>query len=185
MKTFFIKKQVVTGDLKSGYCTVMWDCGTSEISQHQPHQRPVFIQRWYCVYGGIGKESPVINSFWKDEWLIPTQLGQLKAVLDEKWPESVNRKHIILHQDNARLFVSLMTRQKLLQLVWKVLIHLLHSPTIVPSNIHLFWSLQNSQWKKFQFPKRLEKAPETVLCSKKKKFWNDGIMKLPEENGRS
>ena len=32
-----------------------------------------------------------------------SQLDQLKAALDEKHPELVNRKRIIFHQDNARL----------------------------------------------------------------------------------
>ena len=37
----------------------------------------------------------------------------MKVVLSEKHPELVNRKHIIFHQDNIRVNVSLMTRQKL------------------------------------------------------------------------
>ena len=37
-----------------------------------------------------------------------------------------------------------MTRQKLLQLGWEVLIHQPHLPDIAPSNFHLFLSLQNS-----------------------------------------
>ena len=57
-----------------------------------------------------------------------SQLDQLKAALDEKRQELVNRKCIIFHQDSARLRVSLMTRQKLLQLGWEVLIPLLYSP---------------------------------------------------------
>ena len=73
-----------------------------------------------------------------------SQLDQLKAALDEKGPELANRKHIIFHQDTARPHVSLMTRQKLLQLGWEVLIYLLYSPDIAPSNSHLLWSLQNS-----------------------------------------
>ena len=73
-----------------------------------------------------------------------SQLDQLKAALDEKHPESVNRKCIIVHQDNARLRVSLMTRQELLQLGWEILIHPLYSPDIAPSDFHLFQSLQNS-----------------------------------------
>ena len=43
-----------------------------------------------------------------------SQLDQLKAALNEKRPELVNRKCVIFQQDNARLHVSLMTRQKLL-----------------------------------------------------------------------
>ena len=37
-----------------------------------------------------------------------------------------------------------MTRQKLLQLSWEVLIHLLYSPDIASLDFHLFWYLQNS-----------------------------------------
>jgi len=47
-------------------------------------------------------------------------------------------------------------------------------------DFHLFWPLQNSHnGKKFQFPKRLYKAHGTVSAQKDKKFWEDGIMKLP------
>ena len=41
-----------------------------------------------------------------------SQLDQLKAVLNEKCTQLVNRKYIIFHQDNTRPHVSLMTRQK-------------------------------------------------------------------------
>ena len=43
-----------------------------------------------------------------------SHLDELKAALDEKCPELVNRKCIIFHQANLRSHVSLMTRQKLL-----------------------------------------------------------------------
>ena len=151
--------------MKSGYCTIMRngrERGASEMNHHQPHQRPVFIQRrWCCVYGGIGRESSIMSSFQKTKRLIPTstastQLDQLKAALDKKRPELVNRKCIISHQDNTRLHVSLMTRQKLLQLGWEVLIHPSYSPDIAPWDFHLFQSLQNSlNGKKIQFPGRL------------------------------
>ena len=45
-----------------------------------------------------------------------SQLDQLKAALYEKCPELVNRKRIFFHQDNTTPHVSLMIRQKLLQL---------------------------------------------------------------------
>ena len=65
-----------------------------------------------------------------------SELDQLKAALDEKHPELVSRKHIIFHQDNTRPDVSLMTRQKLLQVGWEVLFHLPYSPGIAPSDFH-------------------------------------------------
>ena len=43
-----------------------------------------------------------------------SQLDQLKAALNEKRQALVNRKHIIFHQGNTSLHVSLMARQKLL-----------------------------------------------------------------------
>ena len=50
------------------------------------------------------------------------QLDQLKAELDKKHLELVNRKHVILHQDNTKPHVSLMTGHTL-ELDWEVLIH--------------------------------------------------------------
>ena len=73
-----------------------------------------------------------------------SKLDQLKAALDKKHPELVNRKYIIFHQDNTRAYVYLMIRKKLLHPGWEVLIHLLYSPDITSSAFHLFWPLQNS-----------------------------------------
>ena len=73
-----------------------------------------------------------------------SHLDQLKAALDEKHQELAKRKRIIFHQDDVRPHVSLMTRQKRLQLGWEVLIHLPYSSDIAPSDFHLFQSLENS-----------------------------------------
>ena len=88
----------------------------------------------------------IMSSFQKTKWLIPSicsKLDQMKASIDEKISELVNRKFIIFHQDNIRP-CFLMTRQKLLQLGWEVLTHLLYLPDIAPLDFHLFWSLHNS-----------------------------------------
>ena len=61
------------------------------------------------LYYELPPENQAINS---NKYC--SQLDQLKAALEEKCPELVNRKHIIFHQDNTRPHVSLMTRQKLL-----------------------------------------------------------------------
>ena len=50
-------------------------------------------------------------------------------------------KHMIFHQDNIRLYVSMMTRQKLLQLGWKFLIYLLYSSDILYLWIFIYYGL--------------------------------------------
>ena len=110
-----------------------------------------------------------------------SQLSQLKAALDRKHPELVNRKCILFYQDNARLHVSLMTRQKLLQLGWEVLIHLPYTPTIAPLDFYLFRSLQNSlNGKNFHSLEDCKRYLEQFFVQKDNKFWEDGFMKLPE-----
>ena len=107
------------------------------------HPKKVMLYMWWdwkgVLYYELLLENQTINS---NKYC--SQLDQLKAALNEKHPELVNRKRIIFHQDNARLHVSLMTRQKLLQLGWELLIHLPHSPDTAPLDFHLFQSLQNS-----------------------------------------
>ena len=66
-----------------------------------------------------------------------SQLDQLKAALDKKHPELVNRKCIIFHQDNTKPYVSLMIRQKMLQLGGKFwFIHRVHSTLCLQMSIY-------------------------------------------------
>ena len=67
----------------------------------------------------------------------------MKATLDEKPPERVNKKCTIFHLTNTRLQASLMTTQRLLKCGWEVLIHAQYLPNIVPLDFHLVQSLQN------------------------------------------
>ena len=73
-----------------------------------------------------------------------SQLDELKTAIEQKRPEIANRKGVMFHQNNARPHVSLITRQKLLELGWDVLSHPPYSPDLAPSDFHLFQSLQNS-----------------------------------------
>ena len=107
------------------------------------HPKKVMLCIWWYWKGVLYYELLPENQTINSNKYCP-RLDQLKAALNEKRPELVNRKCLIFHQDNARLHVSLMTRQKLLQLGWEVRIHPPYSPDIAPSDFRLFWSLPNS-----------------------------------------
>ena len=61
-----------------------------------------------------------------------SQWDQLQATSYVNRLQLVSRKRTSFHQENIRPHVSLMTRQKLLQFVWEVLIHCLDSLDISP-----------------------------------------------------
>ena len=145
------------------------------------HPKKVMLCIWWdwkgVLYYELLPENQTTNS---NKYC--SQLDQLKAALDEECPELVNRKLIIFHQDNARLHVSLMTRQKLLQLGWEVVIHPPYSPDIAPSEFHLFRTLQNSlNRRNFNSLEDCKRCLEQFFSQKDKKFWEHGIMKLPEK----
>ena len=130
------------------------------------HPKKVMLCIWWdwkgILYYELLLQNQTINS---NKYC--SQLDQLKAALDKKHPELVHRKHIIFHQDDARPHVFLMTRQKLLQLGWEVLIHPPYSPDIAPLDFHLFRSLQNSlNGKNFNSLEDCKRHLE-LLCSKR------------------
>ena len=89
---------------------------------------------------------------------------------------------MIFHQDNARPHVSLMIRQKLLHLAWEVLIHRFIHQTLYLW-ISIYFSLyQILLMEKNSIPWKTVKGTwNSSLLKKDKKFWEDGIMKLPEK----
>ena len=60
-------------------------------------------------------------------------------------PELINKKGVVFHHNNARPYISLVTRQKLRELGWEVLMHPPYSPDLAPSDYHLVRSLKISQ----------------------------------------
>ncbi|GFV34960.1 histone-lysine N-methyltransferase SETMAR [Trichonephila clavipes] len=54
-----------------------------------------------------------------------------------------NRRGVVLHQGNTRSHTSVVTRQNLWELGWKVFMHPRYSPDLAPSDYHPFLALQN------------------------------------------
>ena len=125
----------------------------------------------------LSLENQIINS---NQYC--SQWAQLKAATRWKSPGITQKKMYNLPSGYHQIHISLMTRQKLLQLGWKVLIHLLYSPDIAPLDFHLFQSLQYYfNGKNFNSLKDCKRHLEQFFAQKDKKFWEDRIMKLPEK----
>jgi len=75
-----------------------------------------------------------------------------------------------------------MTRQKLRELGWEVLMHPLYSSDIAPSDYHLFRSLQNSlNGVKLASKEACENYLKQFFDQKPQKFYRDRIMALPQK----
>lgn len=173
-------KQIVTGDEKwILYNNLERKRSWGKRNEPRLHPTKVMLCIWWdwkgVLFYELLPENQMINS---NKYCV--QLDLLKAAIKEKRPE-LHKKGIIFHQDNNRPHISLATRQKLLELDWEVLTHPPYSPDIAPSHYHLFHSLQNSlNQKTFNSLEECEKHLEQFFAEKDEKFWEDGIMKLPE-----
>jgi len=101
--------------------------------------------------------------------LFPT--GPFEGSNRRKASKIVNRHGVVFYQDNARPYISLTTRQKLLRFGWDVLLHPPYLPDIAPSDFHLFRSLQNSLIRKnFTSLEDCKKHLEEFFAYKTRKF---------------
>ncbi|GFU98288.1 histone-lysine N-methyltransferase SETMAR [Trichonephila clavipes] len=71
------------------------------------------------------------------------QVDRLKLATDQKRSYCANRRGAVFHQVNATPHTSVVTRQKLWELVWEVLIHPPYSPDLAPNDYYLLLALQN------------------------------------------
>ena len=79
-----------------------------------PHPQKLMMCMWWDW------ESSIMSSFWQTKWLIPTSIALRPTESSIQWKVSrISHQKIIFHQGNASLHVSLMIRQKLLQMAGK------------------------------------------------------------------
>ena len=143
--------------------------------------RKVMLSIWWdrkgIVHHELFEPGQTINlTFYCQE------LMQLKQTIQKRGLELINRKGVVFHHDNARPHTSLVTRLKLKELGWEVLMHPPYSPDLAPSDYHLFRSLQNSlNGVKLASKETCENHLVQFFAKKSQKFYNDEIMVLPEK----
>ena len=87
----------------------------------------------------------------------------------------MNRGRIVFHQDNARPHTSLVTRQKLRELGWEVLLH----PDLAPSDYHLFLFMANELGsRKLATRESRENWLPEFFDNRGASFYKRGIMKM-------
>jgi len=150
------------------------------ISKADIHQKKILLSIWWDWKGVVYFELLPRNQMINTE-VYCRQLDQLNAAIMEKRPELVNRRGVIFHQDNARPHTSLITRQKLMELGWELMLHPPYSPDLAPSDYYLFRSLQNHlKGKTFNDDEAVKLYLDQFFADKNQKFYERGIMKLPE-----
>jgi histone-lysine N-methyltransferase SETMAR len=114
-------KVIVTGDKKWIVCNNVEQKRSRDRQGERPlltptaelHQKKVMLCVWWdwkeILYYDLLPRNQIINS---DVYC--SQLDRMKAAIDQKRPESVNRKGVVFHNDNTRPHVSLATLQKLM-----------------------------------------------------------------------
>lgn len=160
-----------------------WLCaGEEPISTPKPglHPKKVLLCVWWDMNGIIYVELLDMGETITSA-VYCRQLDGLREKLKLTRPSLLNRKGVILQQDNAKPHTSKLTRDKLKEFGWELLPHPPYSPDMAPTDYHLFRSLQQFlKGKKFNEKFEVENAISTYFAEKDQKFFKHGIELLPE-----
>lgn len=142
------------------------------------HEKKTLLCVWWNIHGIVHYEllkpcqTITANVYCE-------QLSRLKDAIQLKHPALINRKGVILQQDNARPHTAKLTQQKIREFGWDVLSHPPYSPDIAPSDYHLFRSMQHFlAGKKFENQNAIGDAMIEFFNSKDETFYKNGIQNL-------
>ena len=98
----------------------------------------VMLSVWWN-YEGVLHFELVPDGHAVDADLYTQQLDRVYAVLRDRYPALINRKHVLLQQDNAPAHRAKLTQQKIQELEGiELLPHPAYSPDLAPSDYYLF-----------------------------------------------
>ena len=143
------------------------------------------LTRKKVMCGRTGRESFTMSCYRSIKQLIPNSI--VNNCRDYKQlrrrPDGQNSSigEVVFVYDNARLHISLMTRQKLRELGWEVQCIHIAAPEIASSDYHLFRFLQNSLNGVKLASKEACENHLKQFFEKPQKFYCDGIMALPQK----
>jgi histone-lysine N-methyltransferase SETMAR len=114
--------------------------------------------------------------------LYSQQLERMYAALGERYPALVNRKRVLLQQDNARPHTAHITQEKIEELEGiELMPHPAYSPDLAPSDYHLFRSMAHFlRGRRFDNDQQVEEACREFFASKEPAWYRRGVEQLAE-----
>jgi histone-lysine N-methyltransferase SETMAR len=146
------------------------------VAKGERFEKKVLLCVWWnyegLIYYKLVPDARMINAE-----VYSQQLEKMYTVLLEKYPALVNRKRVLLQQDNARLHTAKKTLQKIEELEGiELLPHPSFSPDLEPS----FYGPVSSR-KIFQLLTDVEVAVEEFFASKDKEWFYQALKELSEK----
>ncbi|GFX26091.1 histone-lysine N-methyltransferase SETMAR [Trichonephila clavipes] len=139
-------------------------------------ERCYFSQNHEVIKRGRDREEKVRG---RQRKLYCQQWDCLKLAIDQTRSELANWRGIVLHQDNVRPHMSIITCQKLRELGWKVLMHPPYSSDLALSDYQVFLILQNFRSdKKLALREGHENLLLEFFANRDQNFYENDIMEL-------
>lgn len=151
------------------------------VAKRDRFSRKALLCVWWNFEGVIHFEL-VPNGRTIDADLYCAQLDRMYAKLAQKYPALVNRKRVLLQQDNAKPHTARQTKEKIKNLdAIELLPHPAYSPDLAPSDYHLFRSMAHFlRGRNFNNLNDVENGCRTFFASKNKEWYRSGIAQLAD-----
>ncbi|EYB89049.1 hypothetical protein Y032_0237g3249 [Ancylostoma ceylanicum] len=138
--------------------------------------------------GELHEKKVLLCCWWDSEGMLYRQLlpsghtvsAEVYSYQLQKLADAIRLKrrktdHVVLLQGNARPLMVKLTRQKIAELGWEVLLHPAYSPDLAPSDYHLFRTLKlHLREKKFDNQTQVESEISSIFDSQLPQFWTSG-----------
>ena len=151
------------------------------VAKRDRFSRKAMLCVWWNFEGIIHFEL-VPNNRAIDAELYSTQLERMHTALAKKYPALVNRKRVLLQQDNASPHTARRTKEKIRELESiELLPHPAYSPDLAPSDFHLFRSMAHFlRGRSFGNLDEVETGCREFFASHDKAWYRRGIEQLAE-----
>ena len=151
------------------------------VAKRDRFSRKALLCVWWNFEGVIHFEL-VPNGRTIDADLYCAQLDRMYAALGEKYPALINRKRVLLQQDNAKPHTARKTKEKIKNLeAIELLPHPAYSPDLAPSDYHLFRSMAHFlHGRSFNNVAEVENGCHEFFASKNKHWYRSGIAQLAD-----